>query len=53
LKILILKKNPLGNAGIEKIAWGVRHINCKIDNLDITECEFEHKGANSLFLAIS
>ena len=48
-----LSKNPIGNAGAEKIANALKHQNCKLKQLYIDECSLTGKGVSFLLEKIA
>lgn len=52
LKKLNLRKNNLGNAGIDKFANVLKWDTCRIYHLNLGECGFNYIGAKSLYLSV-
>jgi Ran GTPase-activating protein (RanGAP) involved in mRNA processing and transport len=52
LKRIVLSKNPFGNSGIEKISNALGSYQCRLHYLNLTDCDFNHIGAKSLYSAI-
>ena len=48
----MISKNPLGNAGIEKLSEALRHESCRIHYLALKSCSFDQLGGKELFLAV-
>ena len=49
IQYLNLSKNPLGNAGIEKIAFLLTANRMKIRELNVSDCKFNYMGAAPLY----